>query len=62
MRLYLATGRTEVPHDRQGPEESHMTVEVFDLDDLDAAIASGSLADSKTLIGLLQTRDRLRAG
>lgn len=62
VRLYLATGLTEVPADRQGPEESHMTVEVFDLDGLDDAIASGTLADSKTLIGLLQARDRLRAG
>lgn len=61
VRLYLATGLTEVPADRQGPEEAHMTVERFALDDLDAAIADGTLADSKTLIGLLIARDRLRS-
>ena len=60
VRLYLATGLTEVPHDRQGPEERHMTVEEFALDGLDAAIADGTLADSKTLIGLLLARERLR--
>jgi ADP-ribose pyrophosphatase len=60
VRLYLATGLTEVPADRQGVEEQDMTVEPFDLADLDEAIASGTLADSKTLIGLLMVRDRLR--
>lgn len=59
VRLYLATGLTEVPADRQGPEEQDMTVEEFALADLDAAIADGTLADSKTLIGLLMVRDRL---
>lgn len=59
VTLYLATDLTEVPHDRQGPEESHMTIEEFALADLDDAIADGSLADSKTLIGLLIARDRL---
>ena len=60
VRLYLATDLTEVPDDRQGPEESHMTLEEFDLDTLDAAIANGTIADSKTLIGLLQARNQLR--
>mgnify|MGYP002393893178 FL=1 len=60
VRLYLATGLREVPADRQGVEEQDMTVEAFDLADLDEAIASGVLADSKTLIGLLLVRDRLR--
>ena len=59
VTLYLATGLTEVPHDRQGPEEAHMTVEPFPLAGLDAAIADGTLADSKTIIGLLLARDRL---
>lgn len=60
VRLYLATDLTEVADDRQGPEESHMTIEHLDLDTLDAVIADGTLADSKTLIGLLLARDRLR--
>jgi 8-oxo-dGTP pyrophosphatase MutT (NUDIX family) len=59
VTLYLATGLTEVPADRQGPEEQDMTLEAFALADLDAAIADGTLADSKTLIGLLIARDRL---
>jgi ADP-ribose pyrophosphatase len=62
VHLYLASALTEVPHDRQGPEESHMTVEAFDLEGLDQAIASGELADSKTIMGLLIARDRLRSG
>jgi 8-oxo-dGDP phosphatase len=60
VRLFLATGLTEVAADRQGIEESHMTVEHFDLDGLDGAIADGTIADSKTLIGLLMVRDRQR--
>jgi ADP-ribose pyrophosphatase len=59
VNLYIATDLTEVPADRQGPEEQHMTVEPFALAGLDAAIAEGTLADSKTLIGLLLVRDRL---
>jgi ADP-ribose pyrophosphatase len=57
--IYLGTGLHEVPHDRQGPEEQHMTVEPFDLHGLDAAIADGTLTDAKTLIGLLRARDVL---
>jgi ADP-ribose pyrophosphatase len=59
VNLYLATGLTEVPADRQGPEEQDMTVEPFALADLDEAITTGAIADSKTLIGLLMARDRL---
>jgi ADP-ribose pyrophosphatase len=59
VNLYVARDLTEVPADRQGPEEEHMTVEPFALADLDQAIADGTLADSKTLIGLLLVRDRL---
>lgn len=60
VHLYLATGLAEVPADRQGPEEQDMTIEEFALADLDQAIADGTIADSKTLIGLLMARDRLR--
>jgi ADP-ribose pyrophosphatase len=60
VRLYVATGLTEVPADRQGVEEQDMTVEAFSLEGLDDAIADGTLADSKTLVGLLLVRDRLR--
>lgn len=60
VHLFLATGLSEVPADRQGPEEAHMTVEPFDLAGLDEAIAAGTLRDAKTLIGLLRARDVLR--
>jgi len=50
-----------VTDNRQGPEEDHMTIEEFDLHDLDAAIDAGEIIDSKTLIGLLRTRDLLRS-
>ncbi|MCU1369996.1 MAG: nudF [Ilumatobacteraceae bacterium] len=61
VRLYVADQLVEVPADRQGPEEQDMTVEEFALADLDAAIADGTLADSKTIVGLLLVRDRLRS-
>lgn len=59
VHVYLATGLAEVPDDRQGVEESHMSVESFDLETLDSAIADGTLRDAKTIIGLLLARARL---
>lgn len=59
VHLYLATDLRAVDADRQGVEEQHMTVEAFDLGGLDEAIASGEIADSKTLIGLLMVRAQL---
>jgi ADP-ribose pyrophosphatase len=58
--IYLATGLTEVPHARQGPEEQAMTIETADLHDVPAMIADGRLTDAKTVIGLLLTREHLR--
>ena len=60
VRLYLATGLTDVGDSRQGPEEEAMTVERIALDDVPAMIADGRLADSKTIIGLLAARERRR--
>ncbi len=60
VRLYLATGLTSVPDDRQGPEESHMTVERVSLEDVPAMVAAGTLIDSKTIIGLLLAREARR--
>ena len=60
VRMYLASGLTEVDDDRQGIEEAHMSVVEFDLASLDAAIDDGELGDSKTIIGLLRARDLLR--
>ncbi len=58
VRLYLATELVKVPDSRQGPEEMAMTLEPFDLEDLDAALSDGRLVDSKTIIGLLLARSR----
>lgn len=57
VRLYLATGLANVPDNRQGPEEDHMTIERVDLDDVPSLIADGRLIDSKTIIGLLLARE-----
>jgi ADP-ribose pyrophosphatase len=53
--VFLATGLTSVPDDRQGPEEQHMSVETLALADVPAMIADGRLTDAKSLIGLLLT-------
>ena len=53
VRLYLATGLREVPADRQGVEEQDMTVEAFDLADLDeAAPAVASSAPAAGELGV----------
>lgn len=57
--LFLATGLVEVPIDREGIEEEHMTVETLSLVDVPARIADGTLTDAKTLIGLLTAREHL---
>lgn len=61
VRLYLATGLTEVDDSRQGPEEEHMTVERVALDDVPAMVADGRLVDGKTIIGLLAAREVVSA-
>lgn len=61
VHLYLATGLTEVAPDRHGVEEEHMTVEHVDLNSAASLVAAGTVADSKTIIGLLLARDRLLA-
>lgn len=62
VTLFLATGLSEVPADRQGPEETHMTVESIALDEVPRMIAERELTDSKTILGLLLVRDRLGTG
>lgn len=56
---FLATGLTEVAHDRQGPEEQHLTIERVSIDDVPDLIADGRLTDAKTIIGLLLALRRL---
>ncbi len=50
--LYLARDLKEVDNDLQGIEERHLRVEEISLADLDDLIASGTIVDAKTIIGL----------
>lgn len=60
--LYLARDLTEVPLDRQGSEEQHMTVEEVALGDVPALVADGRLVDAKSIIGTALTRELLARG
>jgi ADP-ribose pyrophosphatase len=53
--LYLARDLTEVPDDRQGAEEQHMTVEEVPLAAASAMIKAGRIIDAKSIIGLSLT-------
>ena len=61
VELYLARTLREVPHDRHGPEEQHMTVVEIPLDEAIAMVADGRIDDAKTVIGLLMA-SRLTRG
>ena len=56
--LYLAEGLSDVPTDRQGPEELAMTVERIPLPDALAMVEEGRITDAKTIIGLALTARR----
>ena len=60
--LYLATGLSEVPHDRQGHEEQVMSVEEVPLWDTQAMVADGRIIDAKSIIGLTLTALRAAQG
>ncbi len=51
--VFLATGLTEVPTDRQGPEEGYMEVVRVPLSDVPRMIAAGEITDAKSVVGLL---------
>lgn len=58
---FLATGLSEVPTEFDGVEERHMDVVRLDLAEAVDGVATGRIADAKTIIALLAA-DRLRAG
>jgi len=58
--IFLATGCTEVDHDRHGPEEQEMEMLHVPLDEALEMIDRGEIADAKTVAGLLATDRRLR--
>jgi len=51
--VYVATDLTEVPVDRQSPEEQHMTLARISLDEGLAMVDDGRITDAKTVIALL---------
>jgi ADP-ribose pyrophosphatase len=51
--VFLATGLSDVPLDRQGVEEDHMEVVRVPVADAAGLIASGEVTDAKTVVGLL---------
>ena len=59
---FLATDCTEVEMERQGAEEQHMDVVRLPLTDAVAQIASGTIDDAKTIIGILLAQLRLSSG
>ena len=59
--IYLATGLVECDTSAQGVEETHMTIEEVDLDQVPAMVADGRLQDGKSIIGLFLARERLRS-
>ncbi len=57
--IYLATGLRSVPSQAHGVEETYMKVSWLALRDVPELIASGELADAKTVVGLLLALRRL---
>lgn len=51
--VFLATGLSEVPLDRQGIEEDHMEIVRVRVADAAQLIASGAITDAKSVVGLL---------
>jgi 8-oxo-dGDP phosphatase len=60
--LYLATGCRPARRDVHGPEEEHSRVLHLPLEDAMAMVDDGRIRDAKTMLGLLLTERRLRAG
>lgn len=59
VAVFLATGLTAVPDDRQGSEEELMTLERVPVATALEMVGDGRITDAKTIIGLLLARDRI---
>ena len=59
--IYLATGLTPVPLDRQGIEEGYMRVVEVPLAEFDAMVDDGTIVDAATILGVGLARRRLDA-
>ncbi len=56
--IFLATGLSPVPFERQGPEEEVMSVHTVSLSDAVKMCFEGRITDAKTLIGVLALATR----
>lgn len=56
--VYVATGLTEVPDDRQGAEEQHMHVERMPLTAALAMVDDGRITDAKTVLAVIDLARR----
>jgi ADP-ribose diphosphatase len=54
IHFFIARGLTAVPPNRQ--EGEHITVEIYSVEEAMRMIASGEIADAKTIIGILWYR------
>ncbi|NDH22851.1 MAG: NUDIX domain-containing protein [Actinobacteria bacterium] len=59
VHVFLATAFEPVETAHDGPEEAHMTIEWWPLEDAIAATSDGRITDSKTQIGILAAARRL---
>lgn len=59
VHLFLATDFEIVPVDHDGPEERHMTVERWTLDEVVAGLADGRITDAKSMVALHTVLRRL---
>jgi 8-oxo-dGTP pyrophosphatase MutT (NUDIX family) len=59
--IYLATGLSRVPLDRQGIEERYMLVEEVPLSRFDALVDDGTIIDASTILGVGLARRHLAA-
>jgi len=60
VEIFLARSLREVPHDRHGPEERHMTIEELPFARAVEMVIDGDIQDAKTVTGLLLTERLLR--
>lgn len=59
VHIFLATEFDAVETAHDGPEEAHMTIERWSLDDAVAGTTDGRITDAKTQIGILTAARRL---
>jgi ADP-ribose pyrophosphatase len=60
--IYLASGLTRVPSDRQGVEERFLSVVEVPLSEFDDMVDGGEIIDASTILGVGLARRRLQVG